>query len=1183
MSINFNPFQSKRKRKSELDKIVEQIEYKYASYEEDLNRIKNNSGANSQEVRDYFQNQTEIFRNEIHTYMSLGYSEEESLKRVMPKAYAIVRLASSHLWQKPHYQSQLKGGILLNEGYATQMATGEGKTLTAALPAYLNALLGKGVQVITPNAYLAKRDKEEMSELYGLLGLSCGLVEETRKIEDPEEIKKKIIEILEPQLKKYTKDASSNKEKQLLIENYLNNPRNKMEINKAKQQAIKSLKQEELLRRQQAYQADITYGSSSAIAFDYLYDGLENETKNMVQRPGKPNFAIIDEVDSVLFDDATTPFSISGQERDEELKLTDAEKQEELKEINYVAQAISRIYNENDLQKKQTKGKESLVQRMENADFQNLLKEKKEDAAVRDMTKALIINKDGNDYHLTTLGEIMIFQYYRGESINKILKAKREEIINLEIDGEKLKPDQDYTISKSGALNISAKAFARLVVSGKIPELTKEFEEFGINEYAENLDKIDKGIRAWFILEEGKDYKLSIPEKAKSDKERVISLIMNGRTAEGRVFSDGLQQALEAKEQKLKTPHLSIKKTEIKNTLASIPTASFFALYEKFAGMTGTPAVTAFKDLYGLETEEVERNKPRQAIDHGDRMYSTTEAKNEAIFQEVLKSYKKGQPVLLSTTSISESEKLRNFLNKRFAEKGYSIEIPVLNANVNKLEEEARIVSKAGMPKAITISTEMAGRGTDIKLGGELSPIEDYIEEVTKERVNILLASYEKQGKLTPANRQQFEQLTRKLVETREAEAIQKEAQKRRAKPKQDVLEAGGLKVIGSGHFECRRVDDQVKGRCGRQGDVGEILFFNDSDDLLRIGVPISTVEKLKMRAALSPIIDNPQTDRTELDDIIYDAQQKNESRIQSMIKYSQEIEKEVAHYRHTLRKQRDYLKRNDAYIDSVDFMIEETAKSILVSASTKEKPRLTDKTRLSKIKLDPELFASLSEEFLGIDINPLTLANCRTVGDLKNIMYESSIERYNARINELGIEQVNKECTEIVDKHLNRAWYNFEEYVDAIKKQHTLTAIGDRNGPPPEMAPQFAQAYAHCMESERAVIVREIINPKYRDKVGENNLRSELKPVRVTTKGVEKVDRDYDQRMQQEIEELHQEAEEQRNSRIQNIQPRPRIFTLFSRLKVNRSNATLGMNNSNEMDSDMESIDFGDAPKGKK
>ena len=739
------PIKSTGKKKQELDKTISLINKFETQYTKELRVSNPNDDDERKRAETFFSNKTNELRREIKTYVKLGFTEEQALERVLPKAYASVKCASRFLWNKPHYDVQLIGGVLLNQGYASQMATGEGKTLTAALPAYLNALLGKGSQVITPNGYLAMRDEKEMSELYELMGLTCGLVEERGKISE-DALEEKTIEILGPQLSKYIAGIKGEDEREVFIQTFLKDRKNSQVVYEARQKARTALQQEEILRRRKAYEADITYGSASAIAFDYLYDDIANNPEEMVQRPGLPNFAVVDEVDAVLFDDAVTPFSLSGTPKDDELTIPEEQKKESEKLIRLANMGIYRILSEEEKLKKRN-SKDSLIFHTANEhDFELLVTDAAKQSNEYDMIKALIIDENTKQYHLTTLGETIVFQYYYAKDINRILLEHRDEIMNMKFNGQPLfRENYEYTVT-NGRIVMEPRAFAYLVTSGRIGELTETFEKFGLKELTKCHPQIDNALKSWFVLEENVDYKLSVPSNAKSKNERIVSLVMNGRTAEGRVYSNGLQQALEEKEKFLKRGRVDIRDTKIKSTLASIPTASFFARYDRIGGMTGTAAIEAFKELYGLETFEVPRNRPRQAVDRGDRLYKTSEAKNEAIFQEVLTSYQKGQPVLISTTSIEESIKLHDYLQQKFKELNYSVNIPVLNANVDRLEEEARIVSRAGLPKAITISTEMAGRGTDIKLGGEIPEMSDLIEQVGRERIAKVMEILKKNG-----------------------------------------------------------------------------------------------------------------------------------------------------------------------------------------------------------------------------------------------------------------------------------------------------------------------------------------------------------------------------------------------------------------------------------------------------
>ena len=1189
------PIKTSGKRKRELDEKVALINSFYERYSRNIKVNNPNDVAERKYASEFLVRQTNTLRNEIKTYMNLGYTEEDALARVMPKAYATVKVASDFLWKKPHYDAQLIGGILLNEGYASEMATGEGKTLTAALPTYLNALLGKGAHVITPNGYLAKRDFEEMSELYELLGLSCGLAEERGKLSE-EDITAKVIEILDAKLDKYTETARNETERQQMIFEYLRDKKNAPEVAHARKLAQVALTKEGDLRRKNAYQADITYGSASAIAFDYLYDDIATDPKDMVHRQGNPNFVVIDEMDAVLFDDATTPFSLSGTQNDYELAISEEDRKLEEARIRKANYAIYRIFKENEelvARNKTTGQKDRLILTIKDEhSYENIAADYSGKSEEFDMTRAIIINSSTKDYKLTTLGLSIVFQYYCDKDIRKYLKEHKEDIISSQYEsGPMYREGLDYTIEKNGDIKMEPRAFAHLVVSGIVPELTARFNRFSIDEYRENQARIDNSIKAWFILEEDVDYKLSVPSDSKKPNERIISLVMNGRTAEGRVYSNGLQQAIEEKEDLLKKGKFTIKATKIKNTLASIPTASFFQRYDKFAGMTGTAAIDAFKDLYGVLTHEVPRNKPRQVIDHGDRLYATTQEKNEAIFQEVLVSYKKQQPVLLSTTSIEESEKLYKFLKKRFTEENIDITIPVLNANVDDMEQEAAIISKAGIPGAITISTEMAGRGTDIKLGGEVPEVSDLIQTVANERIVASMNALTKKGVINAQTHDRFEAQVRKTVLS-DIESLEKEATRRREKIKvnknkmeQQVLDAGGLKVIGSGHFSYSRVDDQVKGRCGRQGNKGEVLFFNDREDLLRVGVPKTKADQLQEQAKISPIIEDPKKGYTPIYDEIYDAQSKTESTVQASIKHSQEIEREVSMFRKELRMQKEELKRGGDYIDAVEYMIEETVKAMIVNSADNSFASLKDSTKVAKAKIDYEEFAQMATDFLGIDLDVKKLKQFKTLGELREFVTSQGTGLFDERIKTEGKEKTNAACKEIVDRCLARTWYDFEDYVETIKHQDMLNRMAQvavENSIPP----QITTAFLHCVESERAMIVREVIYPNYRDKLKDGEEpRYELVPVRVTPNGVHKVPKDFDRKAAEEIQQMHEEAlaEKTNTSNMKNLQPHPRIFTLVNKAKLCRDMSVLGATGKAQTDDEVESVDFGDGPKGKK
>ena len=493
----------------------------------------------------------------------------ESLDSILPEAFAVCREASSRVLGMKHFRVQLLGGMVLHQGRIAEMKTGEGKTLVATLPAYLNGLTGKGVHVITVNDYLAKTQMEEMGVLYNFLGLSTGC----------------IIHGITPE------------------------------------------------QRRAAYACDITYGTNNEFGFDYLRDNMVIHMQERVQR--ELNFCIVDEVDSILIDEARTPLIISG-----------------------MGDKSTKFYNVAD----------NFVK--------TLLNEK--DFTIDEKANAVLLTEDG------------------------IHKAEKY---------------------------------------------------FGIENYADsnNLELqhyVTQALKANYTMRADKDYMVK-------DNEIMIIDEFTGRLMEGRRYSDGLHQAIEAKE--------GVKIQRESKTLATITFQNYFRMYSKLSGMTGTALTeeNEFREIYNLDVIVIPTNRPVQRIDRSDMVYKNTSGKYQAIVEEIVKSHEKGQPVLVGTASVDRSEFISSLLKKR------GIKHQVLNAKYH--EQEAEIISHAGELGMVTIATNMAGRGTDIKLG-------------------------------------------------------------------EGVIEAGGLKVIGTERHESRRIDNQLRGRSGRQGDPGESIFFISlEDDLMRI------------------------------------------------------------------------------------------------------------------------------------------------------------------------------------------------------------------------------------------------------------------------------------------------------------------------------------------------------------
>jgi len=539
------------------------------------------------------------------------YEKGESLDELLPEAFAVVREAAIRTLGMRHFDVQLMGGIVLHQGKIAEMKTGEGKTLAATLPVYLNALTGKGVHVVTVNDYLARRDSEWMGTVYRFLGLSVGVI--LHDIDDEE--------------------------------------------------------------RKRAYGADITYGTNNEFGFDYLRDNMKFALEDYVQRP--LHYAIVDEVDSILIDEARTPLIISGP--------TD-ESTEKYYEID--------------------KAMRKLVQR-------NRSLEEPEDYEVDEKARAVSLTEAGVARVEELLGVKNLYEPSQIETLHHVNQALRAHVL--------FKLDVDYVVK---------------------------------------------------------------------DDQVVIVDEFTGRLMEGRRYSDGLHQALEAKE--------GVKIERENQTLASITFQNYFRMYEKLAGMTGTADTEAmeFSQTYNLDVVVIPTNQPMIRIDNPDVIYKTGKEKYDAVVEEIITRHRAGQPVLVGTISIEDSEYLHKILTRR------GIKHEVLNAKFH--EKEAEIVAQAGRYGALTIATNMAGRGTDIVLGGnpEMLAKSRLKEDMTLEEREAVLAEFRRQC---------------------EAE-------------REKVLAAGGLHILGTERHESRRIDNQLRGRSGRQGDPGSSRFYLSlEDDLMRI------------------------------------------------------------------------------------------------------------------------------------------------------------------------------------------------------------------------------------------------------------------------------------------------------------------------------------------------------------
>ena len=577
-------------------------------------------------------------------YFKKQLKDGKTLDDILPEAFATVREASKRVLGMRHFDVQLIGGIILHQGRIAEMKTGEGKTLVATLPVYLNALTGKGVHVITVNDYLAKRDSEWMGKVYKFLGLTVGLV----------------IAGMNP------------------------------------------------AEKQQAYNCDVTYGTNNEFGFDYLRDNMVIYKDQLVQRG--LNYAIVDEIDSILIDEARTPLIISGR-----------------------ANKSSDLY-------------------------------KKADSFVRKLHAKEIIEEDVKDFD----------------------QAEDNE-------------NYDYIV------DLKAKS-ASLTQKG----IKKAEEEFGLENFndienSEIVHNVNQALRAHGIMKKDIDYIVK-------DGEVLIVDEFTGRIMYGRRYNNGLHQAIEAKER--------VKIADESKTLATITFQNYFRMYDKLSGMTGTAMTEEgeFQEIYNLDVVEIPTNKPMARKDNVDIIYKNEDAKFRAVVEDVKKSYGKGQPVLIGTVSIEKSEKLSKILTQN------RIKHVVLNAKFH--EQEAEIIAQAGKLGAVTIATNMAGRGTDIMLGGNS-------EYLAKQEMKKQKYSEELIEQATAYNETDDQEI---LDARKKFKELQDKFEKEISVEKEKVIAAGGLKIIGTERHESRRIDNQLRGRSGRQGDVGESRFYIAlDDDLMKI------------------------------------------------------------------------------------------------------------------------------------------------------------------------------------------------------------------------------------------------------------------------------------------------------------------------------------------------------------
>jgi len=775
-------FKTSNERKlNEIQPLVQKIN----SLEQEIKKL------SDQELK----NKTQEFKTRIKS--------GENLNKILPEAFACVREASIRTTGQRHFDVQLLGGIILHQGKISEMKTGEGKTLVATLPAYLNSLTEKGVHVVTVNDYLAKRDSEWMSKIYNFLGVTVGC----------------IINGID--------DAS----------------------------------------RKAQYECDITYGTNNEFGFDYLRDNMKHSVAEMAQR--KHHFCIVDEVDSILIDEARTPLIISGPTED-----------------------------------------------------------------------------NSSEYFLC----------------NKLVNQLDKEHYDLD------EKDRSALLTEKGIDFIEDKLRKANLLKG-----TNFYDPQNLSV----VHHINQALRANMLFTKDKDYIIK-------DNQVFIIDEFTGRIMEGRRYSDGLHQAIEAKE--------GVQIQNENQTLASITFQNYFRLYEKLSGMTGTAMTEAeeFYEIYKLDVLEVPTNRPMVRKDFNDRIFRTENEKFDAIVKEIVAAHEKKQPVLIGTTSIEKSERISKILKKQ------SIKHNVLNAKFH--EQEASIIAQAGRIGAVTIATNMAGRGTDIQLGGNLDL--KIKEGGTNDKI---------------------------LVEKTKQEHEEEKAK---------VLESGGLFVIGTERHESRRIDNQLRGRTGRQGDKGASIFYLSlQDDLMRI----FGSERIDFMLQKLGLKDGESIDHPWINKALEKAQQKVEGRNFDIRKTLLQFDDVMNDQRKVIFEQRLEVIKNPNIYTVIDNIFDETAEQLVSEIQHYREHVNPDAKKTIKIK---------TERLCGARINDddfLSLLK-KSSSEIKEFLKNHFNEKRNTRINTAG-DELNKDIEKrIFLQNLDYEWRSHLQYLEQLRQVIGLRGYGQKN-----------------------------------------------------------------------------------------------------------------------------------------
>ena len=765
----------------------------------------------------------------------------ETLDDILPDAFAAIREADDRVLGKRPFRVQLIGGIILHQGRIAEMKTGEGKTLVATMPAYLNALSGKGVHVVTVNDYLARRDSEEMGRVYEFMGLSTGLI-------------------------------------------------------------VHGLS---LTEKQESYNADITYGTNNEFGFDYLRDNMVVYKERTVQRGH--NFAIVDEVDSILVDEARTPLIISGY-----------------------GTKSTEMYDKAD----------AFARRLRKF----VIKEMDSKESYDDIEADYIVDEKANNAILTPSGTAKAEEFFEIENLSDPENTEIAHHINQAIRAHGImKRDVDYVVNQNGVMIVDA---------------------------------------------------------------------FTGRIMPGRRYSNGLHQAIEAKE--------GVKVENENKTVATITFQNYFRMYDKLSGMTGTALTeeSEFREIYSLDVIEIPTNRPMIRKDHNDVVYKSVSGKYNAIVEQVKECHEKGQPVLVGTVSIEKSEELSHRLKRE------GIPHTVLNAKHH--EKEAEIVAQAGKLGAVTISTNMAGRGTDIMLGGNpeyMAKREMRKMEIDEELIALATGTAETDNEDILNARKTFKELYERFKEEIAPEAEQ-------------VREAGGLFILGTERHESRRIDNQLRGRSGRQGDPGESRFFiSFEDDLMRL---FGSEKMIGIVNALGLPEDAP-IDAKILSNTIESAQKRIEDQNFKRRKYVLSYDDVMNQQRNIIYSQRNSVLNGDDISGTITKMIESTIIENVSAYLNGDDHTLWD-------------FVGLREAYKGLLTTPedfeYSEKELKKVkpDDIANLLYDRAIEIYKGKEELFGAEKFREIERAILLQNVDYNWMEHIDAMDDLKDTIRLQAYAQRD-----------------------------------------------------------------------------------------------------------------------------------------